>query len=144
MTRLKCVISFVDFYAKNKRNMKAMGAYELEEAALEDFARSISKIAGVHGMMVSSCAESMDLAQCGIEHNCCIDKALIEDIIGCKINAGKDRNQRLECGCVDSVMKNCSEYDAKSPLLCGNITKEDTICERRVKALRQEQLSFFI
>jgi len=140
----KCVISFVDFYAKNKRNMKAMGAYELEEAALEDFARSISKIAGVHGMMVSSCAESMDLAQCGIEHNCCIDKALIEDIIGCKINAGKDRNQRLECGCMDSVMKNCSEYDAKSPLLCGNITKEDTICERRVKALRQEQLSFFI
>lgn len=159
----KCVISFVDFYTKNIKNMKALGAYELEKSALIEFAQTISKIAGVYGMAVGSCAESIDLSQCGIEHNCCIDKRLIEDIIGYKINAGKDKNQRLECGCVDSVeigayntckngckycyanysqgsvMKNCGKYDARSPLLCGSITEEDRVYERKVKSLREEQ-----
>lgn len=159
----KCVISFVDFYVKNRKNMEALGAYELEESILIEFAQKISKIAGAHGMTVGSCAERIDLSQCGIEHNCCIDKRLIEDIIGYKINAGKDKNQRLECGCVDSVeigayntckngckycyanysqdsvMKNCGKYDARSPLLCGSITEEDRVYERKVKSLREEQ-----
>ena len=41
--------------------------------------------------------------ECGIIHNCCIDRELIEKIIGCKLNVGKDKNQRKECGCVESV-----------------------------------------
>lgn len=45
----------------------------------------------------------IDLDECGIIHNCCIDRELIEKIIGCKLNVGKDKNQRKECGCVESV-----------------------------------------
>ena len=116
---------------------------------------------------MSSCAESIDLSQCGIEHNCCIDKKLIEDIIGCKIEVGKDKNQRLECGCVESVeigtyntckngckycyanyseesvAQNCNKYDLYSPLLCGILTEEDKVNVRKVKSLKKEQLSFF-
>ena len=32
-----------------------------------------------------------------------IAKELIEQIIGCKIKADKDKNQRKECGCVESI-----------------------------------------
>ena len=32
-----------------------------------------------------------------------IDKDMIEKIIGCKINAVKDKNQREDCGCIESI-----------------------------------------
>lgn len=54
-------------------------------------------------MTIGSCAESIDLQECGIVHNSCIDKALIEEIIGCNICVKKDKNQRSECGCVESI-----------------------------------------
>ena len=163
----KCVISFVDIYSKNMKTMEKLGTYDISEAMLMEFAKRISEIARANGMTVGSCAESIDLEQCGIEHNCCIDKALIEDIVGYRIKAGKDKNQRLECGCVesveigtyntckngcqycyanysqDSVIMNCNQYDPNSPLLCGVITEEDKINERKVKLLKEEQMNLF-
>lgn len=162
----KCVISFVDLYAKIKRGMATLGAFELEEEKLMGFAKEISKIARENGMAAGSCAESMDLAQCGIEHNSCIDKALIEKITGCRLKAGKDRNQRPECGCVESVeigtyntckngciycyandneeniAKSCSVYDPESPILCGLLNEKDRITERKVNSLKERQLCF--
>lgn len=163
----KCVISFVDQYAKNKKVMENIGVYEPNDAAIAKFAGGLSEIAKANGMAMCSCAEKIDLEQYGIEHNCCIDQRLIEDIVGCKINAGKDKNQRLECGCVESidigtyntcqngcrycyanesqdkVVRACSRYDVNSPILCGILAAEDRISERKVKSLKEEQISIF-
>lgn len=154
----KCVISFVDVYAKNKKNMKSINSYELDRSELLQFAKNIGEIAKYNGIEVGSCAENIDLEECGIEHNCCIDKALIERIIGCKLKVGKDKNQRQECGCMESVevgtyntckngcnycyanyseesvVKNCSKYDPASPILCGVVGENDRITERKVKS----------
>lgn len=162
----KCVISFVDVYVKNKKNMSAVNAYEMTQEQLEDFAKSLSDIARDNGMVVATCAELIDLSKCGIEHNQCIDKKLIEEIIGCKIGGSKDKVQRKECGCLESVeigtyntcqngckycyanyspesvKDNCRNYDPKSPLLCGQIGEGDVITERKVKSLKETQLSF--
>ena len=43
----------------------------------------------------------------------------------------------------ESVAKNCSIYDPKSPILCGVINADDKINDRKVKSLREHQLSFF-
>lgn len=161
-----CVISFADTYAKNRKQLEAMGAYELSEPELLELAGEISRIAKKNGMTSGSCAEKIDLVGCGIKHNCCIDKALIEELIGCKINVGRDRNQRPECGCVESVdigvyntckndckycyanasresvIRNCSQYNVKSPLLCGEVTEEDKVIERKVRTLKAEQICF--
>ena len=158
----KCVISFVDEYAKNRKNMELLGAYEMDRYQLPEFAKKISQIAKRNGMDTGSCAESIDLAECGIKHNCCIDKELIEKIIGGRIKAGKDRNQRPECGCMESVeigayhtckngckycyanssaenvARNCSKYDPTSPILCGAIAENDRITQRRVRSLTEE------
>ncbi len=158
----KCVISFVDEYAKNRKNMELLGAYEMDRYQLSEFAKKISRIAKRNGMDTGSCAESIDLAECGIKHNCCIDKELIEKIIGGRIKAGKDRNQRPECGCMESVeigayhtckngckycyanssaenvARNCSKYDPTSPILCGAIAENDRITQRRVRSLTEE------
>lgn len=163
----KCVISFVDVYAKNKKSMESLDYYEIGTEDLLPFAEKVSAIARENGMIIGSCAESMDLDKCGIEHNCCIDKALIENIIGCRLKADKDKNQRKECGCMESVEigtydtckngcrycyanyseesveKNCSKYDPESPILCGTLDENDKITERKVKSLKERQVSFF-
>lgn len=163
----KCVISFVDVYAKNKKNMELLDTYKPNETDLIIFLKKLVDIAQKNGIVVTSCAESIDLSICGIEHNCCIDKNLIEDIIGCKIHVQKDKSQRLECGCMesievgtyntckndckycyanyskDSVIKNYNVYDSKSPLLCGKINIEDRVTEKKVKSFKEKQISIF-
>lgn len=158
----KCVISFVDLYAKNKRNMELLGACQLADAELLKFAEELGRIARNNKIAAGSCAEYMDLEACGIAHNSCIDQALIEGITGCRLKAGKDRNQREECGCMESVeigayntcrngckycyanyseqsvANNCRKYDPKSPILCGRITADDKITERNVKSLKRK------
>lgn len=164
----KCVISFVDVYAKNKKNMDVLDLYELDKKELIVFAKKIADIAKKNGITVGSCAESIDLGECGIEHNCCIDKSLIESIIGCRLKAGKDKNQRAECNCMESVdlgtyntckngckycyanysdesvFKNCGKYDPDSSILCGELDENNKITERKAKSLKEHQLSIFL
>lgn len=163
----KCVISFVDVYAKNKKAMQALRIQGKSEAELKEFARSLRKIAHENNMVIASCAETIDLTDCGIVHNSCIDRELIEKIIGCKLKVPKDKNQRSVCGCVESIEvgtydtcrndcvycyannsqaaidKNCQGYDVNSPILCGRITKEDKITERKVTSLKDGQLKLW-
>ncbi len=130
------------------------------------FAGRLSEIAGENGMEIGSCAENMDLEQCGIKHNSCIDKGLIESLTGSRIKAGKDKNQREACGCLESIdvgtyhtcqsgcaycyanysqeeaMVRYGKYDPASPLLCGDIRKEDRVTVRPVKSVKEVQLSF--
>lgn len=163
----KCVISFVDIYQKNKKNMDSLSSYELNGCELRKFAKELSKIASDNNISLGSCAEKINLEECGIVHNSCIDRELIEKIIGCKLNVGKDKNQRIECGCVESVEigtyntckngclycyanyssksveTNTVKYDPLSPLLCGQVEKNDKITIRKLASLKQSQCSFF-
>ncbi len=159
----KCVISFVDRYARNQKSMAALHTYELTGRELTAFAGELAHIASACGMKTGSCAEQIDLSACGIVHNCCIDQELIGQISGYALQAGKDRNQRKECGCIESIevgtydtcrngclycyannsreqiLRTCSLHDVNSPILCGRITEDDRITERKVKSLRTKQ-----
>lgn len=161
----KCVISFLDIYPKNKKNMDNLLSYDLSDSELREFAKELSNIAKENHIKIGSCAEKVDLDEYGIIHNSCIDKELIEKIIGCKLKINKDKNQRIECGCVESVEvgtyntckngcvycyanysaksveSNFQKYDPLSPLLCGHIEKDDRISTRKVVSLKETQIS---
>ena len=163
----KCVISFLDIYPKNKKNMDNLLSYDLSDSELREFAKELSNIAKENHIKIGSCAEKIDLDEYGIIHNSCIDKELIEKIIGCKLKINKDKNQRIECGCVESVEvgtyntckngcvycyanysaksveSNFQKYDPLSPLLCGHIEKDDRISTRKVVSLKETQISIF-
>lgn len=156
----KVVISFVDLYTKTKRNMQGIHMIDLEIRKIEEFASKLSQAAGENKMSIAACAETIDLSACGIERSSCIDQQLIEQIIGCKIKAQKDKNQRSGCGCIESVeigsyntcrngcrycyanysdnrvKDSCKLYDPESPILCGEISEKDIITERKLKILR--------
>ena len=161
----KCVISFVDIYSKNKKSMERLLRYELNDYELKEFAKELSRIAADNHIEIGTCAEKIDLEECGIVHNCCIDKELIEKIVDCKLNVGKDKNQRTECGCVESVEvgtyntckngciycyanyssksveTNIAKYNPLSPLLCGQVEKDDKITIRKATSLKETQLT---
>lgn len=159
----KCVVSFVDIYEKNKKNMEASGSVRLGREALQAFAKKIADMARENGMAMATCAEAVDLKACGIEHNHCIDQELIERLTGHRIKAKKDQAQRRECGCIESVeigtyntcrngcgycyanfspaavRANCRLYDVHSPLLCGEpIGSRDKVTQRRAVSLKGE------
>lgn len=147
--------------------MNDLSNYELNDHEQRKFAKELSRIAMDHDIKIGSCAEKIDLSDCGIVHNCCIDRMLIEKIAGCKLNVGKDKNQRIECGCVESVeigtyntCKNgcaycyanyrlkstetdAAKFDPLSPILCSQIQEDDKISIRKVKSLKEAQLSIF-
>ena len=164
---VKCVISFLDMYAKIQKSMESMNVRSIAGSELAAFGKQLASIAGSCGIQTASCSETLDLAACGIAHNCCIDKALVEQITGYRIHADKDKNQRKECGCVESVevgtyntcrngclycyanysrektLRSSRLYDVNSPILCGRITEDDRVTERKLRALRELQGNFF-
>ena len=161
------VISFVDLYAKIKRNMESLKLYQPADKEMLLFAEKLAAMAKENHMAIEACAERIDLKEAGVRHGSCIDKKRIEKIIGCRIEGNKDKNQREECGCMESVevgtydtCKNgcrycyasfsservkstAALYDADSPLLCGKIGPGDIVTERKVKSLKAQQLSLF-
>jgi len=165
----KVIISFVDLYAKTQRNTKGLMIKDISNQEMKDIAKQMAEIAHRNGLEVESCAELIDLEDVGVQHGCCIDKKLIEQIIGCPLKGGKDKNQRMECGCFESVevgtyntckngCKYCYAnynteqvisqshlYDPNSPILCGVIDEEngDKINDRKVESLKENQISLF-
>ena len=162
----KVVISFVDLYAKTQRNTKELGIRQMTKNEMIRLAAQMAQIASKYHLIIESCAEQIDLQNVGIQHGSCIDKKLIEKLLGCRLLGEKDKNQREACGCLESievgayntclngckycyanfndekVKENVRLYDQDSPLLCGNIGLEDKITDRKVKSLKDPQLSF--
>ena len=155
----KCVISFVDGYAYNRKALAQMGNEDVQDDQLLEFCKRLSETVRTHGMAVATCSEKVDLYAAGIEHNACVDARLIERITGRTLRVGKDKSQRLECGCFASVdvgsyntcgagctycyarrsvkvtEKNLLNYDPSSPMLCDQLKPDDVVHKRKMRSL---------
>lgn len=163
----KCVISFVDLYRNTQSHLKDLNILPLGDKEMYELAGRLVEIADKNNLVVESCAEKINLEQFGIQHGHCIDCDLFERILNCKMHLSKDKNQRPECGCMESidigayntckngckycyanfsqatVTKNYVAHDPQSPLLFGNIEPEDKIVERKMVSLKDTQLNLF-
>lgn len=162
----KCTISFLDFYRNTERNMAALSPIEFSLEKQEQLAKSIAEIAHSYGLRVDTCAEAIDLQQYGIEHAHCIDDRLMSRLLQCPLKAGKDKNQRTECGCIESVdigayntccngclycyanyhekavYTNQGNHDRNSPLLIGDVGPADKIAVRKMSSCKVKQIQF--
>ena len=98
-----CVFSFLDLYPKINKNIKECDIRACNETEMNQIAGAFADIGKHYNLQLKTCAELIDLEMYGIKHNSCIDPELISRIIGFKIQAVKDKNQRSECGCVESI-----------------------------------------
>lgn len=162
----KCVFSFVDLYAKTKRNTKDINLVELSEEHMDKIAQAMSIIAKRYNIELTTCCEQIDLEKYGIKHNSCIDEDLIERLFNIVVSDKKD-GQREHCGCVkcndigayntclhkckycyatfnnDMVEKNTLLHNPKSSLIIGELTDDMKIYETRIIRGRKRSNTLF-
>lgn len=161
-----CVISFVDLYQKTRRNLRETTVREPGADEITRLAAGLASIASSYGIRIQSCAERIDLEPMGIRHGRCVDRVLIEELLGCRLEVAKDRNQRPECGCVQSVdigaydtcshgclycyantdtetvYRNRELHDPSSPLLIGRMEEGDVVKERVIRSFKVSNALF--
>jgi len=161
-----CTISFIDFYDKTERNLRNTTVRKLIDCEMFQISDKLLPIANKYGMCIQTCSEKIDLESHGIGHGKCIDDKIVEELLGCNIKISKDKNQRKECGCVQSVdigeyntcghncsycyasfnseivFKNRLKHDPKSPLLIGYVESDDTVKDRVVCPLKRDNQLF--
>ncbi|MDF2944298.1 MAG: hypothetical protein K0S01_3156 [Herbinix sp.] len=150
-----CTISFVDLYSKLSKKVKEEVIRAITPEQMHDMAAAFSSIGHKHGIELRACSESIDLSVDGIKPAACISKDIVEQVCGHVINAKKDKNQRLECGCIQSVDigvyntckngciycyanhsdtsidNNFEKHDPNSDILIGSVDKNEKIITRK-------------
>lgn len=156
----RCIISFVDDY-------KNSPFQELSQEEMEEAAAALSAIAAKYKLPLYSCAEKVNLESFGIRHGACIDREKIQRITGYNLDVKKDRGQRRECGCCESIdigiyntcihgCKYCyatasvesarskhSTHNPQSPILIGDLQGDEIITSREMWSLKDNQISLF-
>lgn len=150
------VISFIDLFAKVKRNFPE--AREVTKEQRLFLGKEMVKIAAAHGMTLKPCAEGDDLAPYGADCGGCMRISDYEKAIGKKLNAPKKKGARAECACYLScdigayntckhlckycyanaepskVLAQSRRHDPSSPFLIGNYEKSDVINDIQQKS----------
>jgi hypothetical protein len=98
-----CIISFVDIYGKLSKQVKNNFVKNITEDEMHRLAYIFFEIAKDFGIELRACCEVADLSMEGVKPAACIDKNIVEQVCGHTVLLKKDKNQRSECGCVQSV-----------------------------------------
>lgn len=158
-----CVISFIDLYAKVKRNFPEVRA--VPEAIQLELGRALIDIAREHGMTLRTCHEGDMLAAYGADCSGCMTLASFERALGCRLKAPKQPMSSRGCAChltcdigayntcahlcrycyanadEAAVRRAMAQHDPSSPLLTGCLQPSDRVHEARQKSWRDGQLS---
>ena len=141
------VISFIDLYAKVRRNFPE--AEEVPPGTRLSLGRELIAIAAGHGMTVRPCAEGNGLARYGADCGGCLRISDYEKAIGRRLNVPAYRGAGEGCSCYiacdigaydtcrhlcrycyansdrDAVMRNGLLHDPDSPFLIGGYEEGD-------------------
>ena len=100
----KCMLGFIDHYQHIRNSVRLFNIHPLTQEEIEEMAVSFKKTIDVYpDIQLDTCTVKVDLRHLGIPSGLCIDKDLIEKIIGYPILAQKDKNQRNICNCIESI-----------------------------------------
>ncbi len=162
----ECVISFIDLYAKTKRNFPGIRAVEAAEKV--QLARAFSRIGKQYNIILKTCAEAIDLRPYGIQSSGCMAQEVMEKAIGSKMKNMRHKPQRANCGCCvpsrdigayntclhgckycyanydqEIVKNNMCRHDPDSPLLLGKLSDNDIVRAAVQESYVDRQLELF-
>ena len=160
------IISFLDLYAKTRRNFPE--GTEVPGETQISLTRAFSEIARSNGMELRTCMESPELARYGADTTGCMTKEVLEHAFseslqipgsigrsreGCDCLLGADIGAYNTCGhgcryCYAnydraSVERNLRLHDPSSPLLLGHVQEGDRIVPARQSSYVTGQMTLF-
>ena len=159
------VISYIDLYEKTKRNFPEVK--EISKADQIELTRYFVEAAARHNMKVRLCHEDPGLSAYGADVGGCFSKKVIEEAIGERLIDKRRTESRQGCSCLLNndigaynscghlcrycyanydrklVFQNMAKHDPKSPLLIGNIEKDDIIRQAIQRSEIDDQITLF-
>ena len=162
-----CIISFIDDYPHIRQSLIKEDINRLQVVDILNLCSSLSEITSDNQLILQTCAEEIELLNCNISHGACIDKTRIEKITGSLLLAKKDKNQRNNCQCLESidigtydtcsfgclycyattskrkVQANKRLYNQCSPKLVGDLLETDIIKDKPMRSLFSLQNELF-
>jgi DNA repair photolyase len=160
-----CVISFIDLYAKTKRNFPDAKAVTKDQR--ERIASEFVRIGNKYGIKIRTCCEGKELAKFGVDVDGCMTKNVMERAMGVNIDVPKrKKSPREDCNCLlgndigvyntcghgcvycyanynmETVHQKMRNHTPKSPFLIGNGMEGDTIKDAKQETYVNGQLSF--
>ena len=163
----KCTISFLDLYKNIQHSIAPLGIRPPSVSEMEELIGHFSETVQAYGLVLDTCAETVDLSKYGVGHAACIDRERLERIGNCTLHLERDKNQREACGCMAAVdlgayntcqngcvycyanfnqtLVNdcCGKHDPASPLLFGEVGEQDVVKPREMKSLKVGQMKLF-
>jgi hypothetical protein len=160
-----CVVSFIDLYEKTQRNFPGV-----KEVSMDDQIKLIQtfvEVGNKYNIRIKTCLEKSELKEYGADTRGCLTQEVIEKSIdhklniptlpqarkGCECLLGNDIGAYNSCGhgCVycyanydnESVRRNMKLHKKDSPLLIGEIEKDDVIKSIKQVSYLDYQLSLF-
>ncbi len=113
-------LSFTQWYGKAVRRARKSGFSFIDPPQGEkmEAARRLTEISGKWGIRIFSCSQNFLTRVPGIQASSCIDGRLLQELHPRKEKApwAKDRSQRPECGCSESV--DIGSYSQSCPHSC--------------------------
>ncbi len=159
------VVSYIDLYEKTKRNFPE--AREVSREDQIDLTKYFVATAEKHKMKVRLCHEDPALSIYGADVEGCFSKRVVEEAIGERLIDSRRADARAGCNCLLNndigaynscghlcrycyanydrrlVLENMAKHDPKSPLLIGNIEKDDIIRSVLQKSDIDDQIALF-
>jgi len=161
-----CVISFIDLYAKTKRNFPGVKEVTKEERML--LGKEFATIGKKYGITIRTCCEGQDLKEVGVDVTGCMTQGVIERAIGSSLVVPKKKKSpRDSCNCLlgndigvyntcghgciycyanynqETVRQNMKQHNPISPFLIGNRREGDEIREAGQESYRNGQMTLF-
>ena len=161
----RVTISFIDTdYHNVKANIKTLALKNFSTQDKVAMGAMLCEIARGYGLAMDACAEMLDLRPDGIERARCVDGQLFEKMLGCPLDVVKDKTQRAQCLCDQSidigeyntctnacrycyanynsgiVHANHLKHNPQTPLLSGDVMEGDKVSSRAVKSFREGQM----
>lgn len=161
-----CVISFIDLYQKVLRNFPEVREVKRDERIT--LAKELVRIGNQYGITINACAEGNELASYGVDCGGCMTVDVFEKAIDCALEVPKVKGARSECGCLlgcdigayntcehlckycyanydaKTVIENVQRHNPKSPLLIGELYRDDVINIAKQKSWKDIQLKLWI
>lgn len=161
-----CVVSFIDLYAKTRRNFPEARPVPIEEQRV--IVRELVRIGAAHGIGIRLCCEDPSLAECGACVGGCMTREVLERACDIKLDVpASKRSPRAQCDCLlgadigayntcphgcvycyanydrQTVERNLRMHDPESPLLIGHLCPGDIVRDANQESYLARQLPLF-
>lgn len=127
----RCIVSFFMVYKKfSSEKIESLGGL-IPPSSRAMLVRHFAEICQKYNMRLSICCDAHDYSSLGVEPCGCIDREMIETVLGGPITLPKEKSLRENCFCLPSTDIGAYDSCANGCAYCYAVSSGKSVFERR-------------